>query len=103
METMLPTAVPFTVTPVAELRLVPVIVIWVPTGPPEGVKPVMVGVDPSTVKFGGVRLPVLAVPPEVITVIRPAVAFAGTETTIEVELQLLTEATTPLNLTVLPD
>ena len=102
-ESMLCTAVPLTVTEVAPLRLLPLMVIWVPTGPLAGVKSVMFGVAPFTVKFGVARLIVLAVPPAVMTVIGPVVADAGTVATMELLLQVVGTAVTPLNLTLPPD
>ena len=66
-------AVPLKVTAVAPVRLVPVIVTLVPTGPLVGLKPVMVG-EPMTVKL----LALVAVPPGVATAIVPVVAPAGT-------------------------
>ena len=102
-ESMLCTAVPLTVTEVAPLRLLPLMVIWVPTGPLAGVKSVMFGVAPFTVKFGVARLIVLAVPPAVMIVIGPVVADAGTVATMELLLQVVGTAVTPLNLTLPPD
>jgi hypothetical protein len=58
-------------TAVAPVRVVPVIVTLVPTGPLVGVKLVIVGV---TVKL----LALVAVPPAVVTLSSPVVAAAGT-------------------------
>src|SRR5256886_14160207 len=60
-------------TAVAPLKFVPLIVTLVPTSPLVGVKLVIVGGD-STVK----ALELAAVPPGVVTLIDPEVAFAGT-------------------------
>jgi hypothetical protein len=66
--------VPLNVTPVAPVKLVPVIVTAVPTGPLVGLNPEIVGAAPDTVK-----LPLLvAVPPAVVTLIGPLDAPDGT-------------------------
>lgn len=67
----------------------------VPTGPVDGDMPVTVGTAPTVNS-----MLLLARPPTVIA-IEPAVAPAGTGTTMLVLLQLLGEATTPLKLTIL--
>ena len=64
---------PLNVTPVAPVKLVPLIVTLVPTGPLVGVKPVIVG-GLITVKL----LALVAVPPGVLTLIVPVVALVGT-------------------------
>src|SRR5918996_505023 len=80
------------VTAVAPAKLVPVIVTTVPTGPLAGVKLVMVGRGVVTVKL----VLLVAVPPGVVTRIRPVVALAGTSARIEVA-----ESTRKVALTVL--
>ena len=64
---------PLNRTAVAPLKFVPLIVTLVPTSPLVGVKLVIVGGD-STVN----ALELVAVPPGVVTLIDPVVAFAGT-------------------------
>ena len=64
---------PLNRTAVAPLKFVPLIVTLAPTSPLVGVKLVIVGGD-STVK----ALELVAVPPGVVTLIDPVVAFAGT-------------------------
>jgi hypothetical protein len=59
----------FIFTKVAPVKLVPVIVITVPAGPVVGVKLVMVGMDAVTVKL----VAEAAVPPGVVTRIKPVV------------------------------
>ena len=66
-------AVPLNVTEVVPVKFVPLTVTLVPTGPPVGVKLVIVG-GLTTVKL----LPLVAVPPEVVTLIEPLVAPPGT-------------------------
>ena len=61
-------------TVVAPVKLVPLIVTVVFTGPPVGVKLVIVGGLAVTVKV----LALVAVPPGVVTLIGPVVAPAGT-------------------------
>ena len=68
---------PWTVTVVAPVKLVPVITTLVPTGPPAGLKLVIVG-EPMTVKL----LALVAVPPGVVTAMGPVVAPEGTVTVI---------------------
>ena len=65
---------PLNRTAVAPVKLVPLIVTLVPTGPLVGVKLVIVGGPAVTVK----ALALVAVPPEVVTLIGPVVAPAGT-------------------------
>ena len=60
-------------TAVAPVKFVPLIVTLVPTGPPVGVKLVIVG-GLTTVKL----LALVAVPPGVVTLSGPVVAPAGT-------------------------
>ena len=62
---------PLNVTAVAPVKLAPLIVTFVPTGPLPGVKPAIVG---STAK----ALALAAVPPGVVTLSGPVVAPAGT-------------------------
>ena len=88
-------ATPLKAITVAPVRLVPVIVTLVPTGPLAGVKLVIAG--------GGVtvKLPVLvAVPPGVVTLTLPVVAPAGTVVVICVaETTVKADAAMPLNAT----
>jgi len=79
--------------PCAAPKLVPVIVTDVPTTPVEGDRLVTPGATPKSV-------PLLAKPPTVTTTF-PVVAPAGTGTTMLVALQLVGDAGTPLNVTVL--
>ena len=65
--------VPLNRTAVAPVKFVPLTVTLVPTGPLVGVKLVIVG-GLTTVKL----LPLVAVPPEVVTLIEPLVAPPGT-------------------------
>jgi hypothetical protein len=91
-------AVPLKVTvlvPIVNPKFAPVIVTEAPTGPEFGLKLVMLG-GGMTVK----TTPLLATPPTVTTTF-PAVAPAGTGTTILVALQLIGVAAVPLNVTVL--
>ena len=74
--------VPLKVTPVAPVRLVPVMVTAAPTMPLVGVKPVTVGTGSVTVKL----VALVAVPPGVTTVTGPLVAAAGTVVVIVVAL-----------------
>src|SRR5262249_25535899 len=71
--TVKPAAVPLNVTDVAPVKFAPVTVTTVATGPLVGVKLERVGAA-MTVKL----LPLVAVPPEVVTVIGPLVAPEGT-------------------------
>jgi hypothetical protein len=65
--------VPLNFTAVAPVRFVPVIVTTVPTGPPVGEKPVIVGAVVT------VKVPVLVpVPAGVVTLMVPVVAPVGT-------------------------
>src|SRR5439155_1105092 len=86
--------VPLNRTAVAPLKLVPLIVTLVPTGPLVGVKLVMVG-GLMTVKL----LPLLAVPPAVVTLIGPLVAADGTVAVIVVAEFTVKLALVPLNRT----
>ena len=91
-------AVPLNVTvlePCAAPKFEPPIVTDVPTGPDAGLKLVMAG-GTSTVNAE----PLLATPPTVTTTL-PVVAPDGTGTTMLVALQLVGEATAPLNVTLL--
>jgi len=76
------------------LKFVPEIVTIVPTAPSVGSKLVMVG-DGSTVKFDELEI----VTPLVVTMIGPVPAPEGTVVVILVELELMTFAGTPLNVT----
>jgi hypothetical protein len=85
--------VPLKATAVAPVKLVPVIVTIVPGTPEPGVKPVIPGV---TVKL----VPLVPVPPEVVTLIGPVDAPAGTVTVIWVSLSTVKEvAAVPLKAT----
>ena len=66
-------ALPLTVTAVAPVNFVPLIVTLVPTGPLAGAKLVIVGAE-MTVK----ALALVAVPPGVVTLSGPVVAPVGT-------------------------
>lgn len=66
-----------------------------PTAPLLGVRLVLLGAD-VTVKL----TPLLATPPGAVTTTLPVVAPAGTVTVILPELQVLTAAAVPLNVTV---
>ena len=65
---------PLNATAVAPVKLVPLIVMLLPTGPLVGVKLVIVGPLDDTVKV----VALVAVPPGVVTVSGPVVAPAGT-------------------------
>src|SRR6266480_1315455 len=80
-------------TAVAPLKLVPLIVTLVPTGPLPGVKLVIVG-GLITVKLAAL----LAVPPGVVTLIGPLVAPAGTVAVIAVAELTVKLALAPLKL-----
>src|SRR5207244_2799580 len=85
---------PLNATAVAPVKVVPLMVTLVPTGPLAGVKPVIVG------GLITVKLPELvAVPPGVVTLIVPVVAPAGTVAWIEVAELTVKLALTPLNAT----
>ena len=73
-------------------KSVPVTLIEAPTWPELGVTLVMTG--------AGNQIPLLAIPPTVTTTL-PSPAPEGRVVTIDVLLQLVTDAVTPLNLTVL--
>src|SRR5438552_966256 len=73
--------VPLKRTAVAPVKVVPLIVTLVPTGPLVGVKLVIVGALAVTVKL----LLLVAVPPGVVTLSGPLVAPLGTVAAIEVE------------------
>jgi hypothetical protein len=79
------------------LKLVPLIVTVVPTGPVPGLNPVIVGAGVVTVKL----LPLVAVCVPTFTVIVPVVAPAGTATVKCVVVAAETVAAVPLNMTVL--
>ncbi len=92
-------AVPLKVTvlaPCVAPKFAPLIVTDVPTAPDVGFKLVMLGGDGVTAKF----IPLLATPPTV-TMTFPAVAPAGTGTTMLVALQLAGAPAVPLKVTVL--
>ncbi len=80
----------------AVLKFVPDMVTVVPSTPDAGVNPVSVG-SGATVKL----VPVVTVIPLVVTLIGPVVAPAGTLVTILVEVDDVTVATVPLNMTTL--
>ena len=61
-------------TALAPVNAVPVIVTLVPTGPLDGVKPVIVGAACVTLKL----VALVAVPPAVVTLILPVTAPLGT-------------------------
>src|SRR3989442_6638633 len=82
------------VTAVAPAKFVPVIVTLVPTGPLVGEKLVIVG-GGMTVKL----LALIAVPPDVVTLIGPVVAPLGRVVAIEVDEFTVKVAETPLRLT----
>jgi len=98
-ESMLPavTGTPLKVTEVAPAKWVPVIVTTVPTGPLVGVKLVIVGVADAAVTVKLVLL--VAVPPGVVTLIRPVVAPLGTVAVIEAEEPTVKLALAPLKRT----
>src|SRR5438093_3212745 len=88
--------VPLNRTAVAPVKLVPLIVTLVPTGPLVGVKLEMVG------GFTTVKLPaLLAVPPAVVTLIGPVVAPAGTVAVIAVAEFTVNRRAVPMNRTAL--
>jgi len=88
--------VPLNLTAVAPVKLVPVMLTDVPTGPLRGVKPVIVGPGAVTVKLAALA----PVPPGVVTLMGPLVAPAGTVAVIEMaELTVKEDALVPLNLT----
>src|SRR6266480_1578688 len=86
--------VPLNSTAVAPLKLVPLIVTLVPTGPLPGVKLVIVG-GLMTVKLAAL----LAVPSEVVTLIGPLETPAGTVAVIAVAEPTVKLALVPLNST----
>ena len=73
--------VPLNLTPVAPVKLVPAMTTEVPIGPLVGLKLVIVGAE-ITVKLEAL----VAVPPEVVTLIVPVVAPVGTVAVICVAL-----------------
>ena len=83
-------------TLVAPVKWLPLMVTDVPAAPLDGEKPLIVGADPPvTVKFG----PLVAVPDDVVTVILPVVAPAGTLVVIRPSFATLKLADVPLNRT----
>jgi hypothetical protein len=86
--------VPLNRTVVAPVKLVPLMVTLVPTGPLLGVKLVIIG-GLETVKL----LALLAVPTEVVTLIGPVIAPAGTVAVIAVAEFTVKLALVPLNIT----
>jgi hypothetical protein len=86
-------SVPLNFTTVAPVRLAPVMVTVVPTGPEVGMKPETVG--PVTVKLEAL----VAVPPGVVTPIDPVVAPLGTTVVIWVSELTVKVAAAPLNVT----
>lgn len=94
-----PTDVPLNVTvlvPWDEPKFAPDMRIKAPTAPDEGLRLVMLGAGGITVKL----TPLLATPLRVTTTV-PVVAPAGTVTLTLVSLQVETDATVPLNVTML--
>src|SRR5712691_810963 len=89
--------VPLNSTTVAPVKLVPLMVTLVPTGPLVGVKLEIVGELLVTVKLTAL----LAVPPAVVTLIGPLVAPAGTVAVIVVAEPTVKLALVPLNSTAL--
>jgi hypothetical protein len=88
--------VPFSLTAVAPVKFVPVIVTFVPTGPLAGVKDVIVGAGVVTVNDAEL----VAVPPGAVMLIVPVVAPAGTAAVMEVADAIANVvAAVPLNLT----
>lgn len=77
------------------LKFVPEIITVAPTAPLVGLKLVIVG-EGSTLKLD----PLVMVTPLVVTEIVPSLAPAGTEVVMLVALEAVTDAVTPLNLTV---
>ena len=96
MEVMV-AATPLKVTLVAPLRLLPVMVTVVPTGPLVGLKELIVGGPTVTVK--SLLLP--PVPAVVVTLIGPVVAPVGTVAVIWVLETTVKAASVPLKVTVL--
>ncbi len=90
-------AVPLKVTPVAPVKLVPVIVTVVPTGPKVGENEVIVGAPAVDVTLKPWELQSL--PPGVVTQIFPVVAPLGTVAVIFVEDFTVNVAETPWNVT----
>ena len=88
-------ATPLNVTNVAPLRLVPLITTEVPTGPEVGENELIVGCALLTWKLALL----VAVPPGVVTVMRPVVAPDGTVVMILVGEVTVKAAATPLNVT----
>ena len=86
--------VPLKRTLVAPVKFVPFTVTDVPTGPLDGVNEVIVGAG-MTVK----SLELVAVPPGVVTVMRPVVALVGTVVLICVLDTTVNVADVPLNFT----
>src|SRR5258706_4068777 len=85
---------PLTVTALAPVKLVPVIVTLVPTGPLVGAKLVMVGgLTVVTVK----TLLLVAVPPEVVTLRSTEVALLVTVVLSDVDVVTVYVAVTPLD------
>jgi hypothetical protein len=90
--------VPPNVTLVAPVKLEPVIVTFVPTGPLVGVKDEIVGAGggvTETVK----AFALVAVPPGVVTAINPVTAPAGTVALTEVPEMIVNDALVPPNVT----
>src|SRR5258705_744035 len=86
--------IPLNVTAVAPVKSVPLIVTLVPTGPLVDAKLAIVGALVT------VNAPLLvAVPPDVVTLIGPPVAPAGTVTWIDVAEVTVKAALIPLNVT----
>src|SRR5438309_8576365 len=88
---------PLKATALAPVKLVPLMLTLVPTGPLAGVKLLIVGALAVTVKL----LLLVAVPPGVVTLIGPLVAPLGTVAVIEVAGLTVKAALTPLKATAL--
>jgi hypothetical protein len=93
-------APPPNVTNVAPVKCDPLIVTGVPTLPLVGLIELIVGADSAVVTVNDVEL--VAVPPDVVTVIAPLVAPLGTVAMTCVELPPVTVAAVPLNETLAP-
>jgi hypothetical protein len=82
------------------MKALPLIVTTVPTGPIAGVNDEIVGAGCGGGGFVTVKLdPLVAVPPEVVTVIKPLVAPDGTVAVICVSESTVNKADVPLNVT----
>src|SRR5438067_321136 len=86
---------PLNATRFVSLKWFPTMLTTVPTGPRIGLKLVMTGGNNSTLKSEVL----VAVPADVVTVMRPVVAPFGTMVEICVSLPMVNVAVVPLNLT----